>query len=173
MTAAPEIKHTATLYMLCGKMAAGKSTLAQQLAKREHLILLSEDEWLATLYPGEIIDLATYANRSTRIKTAIEQLLVSLLSKGMSVVMDFPANTAAQRAWLCSLAVAAQANHELHLIDLPDSTCKVQLLKRARENPERAQTDTLKMFEAVTAWFEYPGEHEGLNIVRVNPTDHA
>nr|WP_256583759.1 AAA family ATPase [Pseudomonas sp. GW460-12] len=43
-----------TLHLLCGKIAAGKSTLAKELVAEHAAILLSEDTWLAQLYPGEV-----------------------------------------------------------------------------------------------------------------------
>jgi shikimate kinase len=48
---------SAKLIFLCGKMVAGKSTLARDLAKRENAILLVQDELLDALSPGEITDL--------------------------------------------------------------------------------------------------------------------
>ena len=42
------------LYLLCGKIAAGKSTLASQLATKPSTLLISEDDWLSRLYPDEI-----------------------------------------------------------------------------------------------------------------------
>ena len=47
-----------TLHLLCGKIASGKSTLAKTLATEHAAIVLSEDHWLATLYPGEIRSIA-------------------------------------------------------------------------------------------------------------------
>jgi serine kinase of HPr protein (carbohydrate metabolism regulator) len=47
-----------TLVFMCGKMAAGKSTLARELARREHTVLLVQDEFLEQLFPGEITDTA-------------------------------------------------------------------------------------------------------------------
>ena len=41
----------AKLIFLCGKMAAGKSTLARELAERENAI-----QFLSSLYLGEITD---------------------------------------------------------------------------------------------------------------------
>jgi predicted kinase len=35
------------LHLLCGLIASGKSTLAQQLASRPLTVLISEDAWLA------------------------------------------------------------------------------------------------------------------------------
>ncbi len=45
-----------TLHFLCGKLASGKTTLAQQIAKENHAVLISEDIWLSKLFPGEIIN---------------------------------------------------------------------------------------------------------------------
>jgi predicted kinase len=45
----------ATLHLLCGKIAAGRSTLAAELAQQPDTVVVSEDFWLARLYPGEIL----------------------------------------------------------------------------------------------------------------------
>lgn len=45
-------------------MGSGKSTKAQIVAKEMDAILLSEDEWLATIYPDEIIDFESYIKLS-------------------------------------------------------------------------------------------------------------
>lgn len=150
-------------------MAAGKSTFAQQLSSRKNLLLLSEDELLATLYPDEVTDITAYADRSGRLKSALETLIVNMLAKGISIVMDFPANTTTQRSWLTNLAKSAGADHELYFLDVPDSICKAQLKKRAVENPDRAATDTEEMFDAITRYFEAPQEAEELNITRIEP----
>ena len=60
-----------TLFLLCGKMAAGKSTLAKALADRERAVRLVADEFLARLYPGEIVDVPTYITYSTRMNEAL------------------------------------------------------------------------------------------------------
>ena len=38
-----ETQSSATLHFLCGKIASGKSTLAQQLVRGQQAVLLSED----------------------------------------------------------------------------------------------------------------------------------
>ncbi|EDM84367.1 AAA family ATPase [Limnobacter sp. MED105] len=43
-----------TLIFFCGKMGAGKSTLARRLADQPNSLLLSEDHLLAGLYPDAI-----------------------------------------------------------------------------------------------------------------------
>ena len=89
----------AKLLFLCGKMAAGKTTLAKQLAEREDAVLLVEDELLAPLYPGDIVSIGDYVKFSGRLKHALGPHIRTLLARGVSVVLDFPANTKEQRAW--------------------------------------------------------------------------
>ncbi|MEY4634976.1 MAG: hypothetical protein RJA55_774, partial [Acidobacteriota bacterium] len=50
----------AKLIFFCGKMAAGKSTLAKELAGRERAVLLNQDELLERLFPGGVIDVPSY-----------------------------------------------------------------------------------------------------------------
>ena len=54
----------AKLMFLCGKMAAGKSTLARELAARENAVLLVQDDFLDRLYPGEITDIPGFVKCS-------------------------------------------------------------------------------------------------------------
>ena len=161
----------ATLHLVCGKMASGKSTFANELAEKLHLIYLSEDNLLASLYPGEITDLPAYIEKSGKLKAGLKAVIVQLLRSGVSVVLDFPANTVKQRQWLVGLAIESDALHVLHFIDRPDDVCKIQLKKRAAENPDRAATDTEEMFDAVTPYFVAPGVDENINVKWVTQTD--
>jgi len=81
---------SARLIFLCGKMAAGKSTLATDLAQRENAVLLVQDEILDRLFPGEITDIPGFVKYSSRLKNALGPHVCALLSKGISVVLDFP-----------------------------------------------------------------------------------
>ena len=154
-----------TLYLLCGKMAAGKSTLAKELANSRDAILLREDALLAELYPGEVHDVPTYIRCSSRIKHALNSHIIDLLRRGVSLVLDFPANTVRQREWMRALIEKTNAPHELHYLNVSDAVCKSRLTKRTAEQPEHRATDTVEMFEAVTAHFQAPTAAEGFFVV--------
>lgn len=156
----------ATLIFLCGKMAAGKSTLARGLAEREHAILLVQDQLLDCLYPGEITDIPGFVRCSSRLRSAIEPHVSALLARGIPVVLDFPGNTRVQRAWFRGLFEQADAGHELHFIDVPDAVCKAQLAERSRGLPPGTPWTTAAEFDAVTAYFQPPSEEEGFNVIR-------
>ena len=161
------------LYVFCGKMAAGKSTLARQIVQQTGAILLVQDEWLAHLFPNEVVDVAAFRKFSKRLRDALSDHVVSLLSRGLPVVLDFPGNTRAQREWFRELIDRAHADHELHFIDVPDALCKAQLRQRSRDLGEGAAWTTDAEFDAITKYFEPPAADEGFNIVRHQREDRA
>ncbi|WP_053138895.1 ATP-binding protein [Pseudomonas sp. MIACH] len=152
-----------TLHLLCGKIASGKSTLAKTLVAEHAAILLSEDTWLAQLYPGEILSITDYLRCAQRIRGVLGPLVVNLLESGVNVVLDFPANTLANREWLLGLAQAAEVPHRLHYLELDDATCRARLHARnARGDHDFAATDA--EFDLITRHFCVPSEAEGLVI---------
>ena len=156
--------NAAKLIFLCGKMAAGKSTLAKDLAARESAILIVQDEFLEKLYPDEITDIPGFVRYSTRLKNALAPHVCSLLSNGVSVVLDFPGNTRSQRAWFREIFVRANVAHELHFVDASDALCKSQLKDRSTHLPPGTPWTTNAEFEAITVYFEPPSEQEGFNV---------
>jgi len=158
--------HAAKLMFLCGKMAAGKSTLAREVAHRENAVLLVQDDLLDHLFPAEITDIPGFVKYSSRLRNALGPHVCALLSKGISVVLDFPGNTRAQRAWFRELFERAGAEHELHFVDASDALCKSQLKQRSKDVPAGTPWTTAAEFEAVTAYFQPPSEDEGFNVVR-------
>ena len=156
--------NDATLHLLCGKIAAGKSTLTAQLGKLANTIVVSEDHWLSRLYPGEMASIADYVRCSARLRDAMSAHLVAILKSSTSIVLDFPANTPANRAWMRMIFEEAGASHQLHFLDVPDAVCKARLRARnARGEHEFAATD--EQFELITRHFVAPTPDEGFNIV--------
>lgn len=156
----------AKLLFFCGKMAAGKSTLSRELAAREDAVLLVQDELLERLFPGEIVDVPGFVKYSSRLKEALGPHICALLSKGISVVLDFPGNTRRSRAWFRELFESAGAEHELHFIDASDELCKRQLRERSSAYPEGTAWTTDAEFDAITAYFEPPSLDERFNVIR-------
>lgn len=156
------------LLFMCGKMAAGKSTLSRSLAAKDGSVLLVQDELLERLYPGEFVDFAAFLKYSARLRAALAPHVVALLSAGLTVVLDFPANTRNARAWFRALYQQAGADHELHFIVASDALCKSQLKQRRLELnlPVGAKWTTDADFDEVTAYFEPPAQDEHFNVIR-------
>ena len=154
----------ATLHMLCGKIGSGKSTLAASLAERDGTVLVSEDAWLSALYGDEMTSLADYVRCSAKLRGVIGPHVAALLNAGVSVVLDFPANTVATRAWMRGILDATDAAHELHLLATPDAVCLERLHARnaAGDHPFAA---TEKQFRQISVHFVAPLPDEGFTVV--------
>lgn len=162
----------ATLHMICGKIAAGKSTLAAELASRPATIRISEDAWLSCLYKDEQKAIEDYVRNSRRLRDAMGDHIVTLLQAGLSVVLDFPANTPASRQWMRGLFERAGVRHRLHFLDQSDDVCKERLRARNAAGTH-AFTVTDKEYAQFTAYFVPPAGDEGFEVVRYPKLDPA
>lgn len=150
------------LYLLCGKIAAGKSTIAASLASRPAAVLISEDHWHSHLFLDELKTIEDYRRCSLRLRNAMGPHVVSLLKAGMSVVLDFPANGVALRKWMRGIIKEAHAAHELHYLDVSDDTCKRRLRERNAAGEHPFQTGEAD-YELFTSYFVPPAPDEGVD----------
>ena len=163
-----ESARVTTLYLICGKIASGKSTLARRLAERPATLLITMDHWMSLLFPTENRTIEDFVRLSARLRAAMGPHIVDILRQDLSVVLDFPANTVILRSWMRSLITEADVAHELHVLDVPDTICKHRLRQRNAdgEHPYEVSEET---FEIFTSYFVPPGSDEGFNIVTHTP----
>ncbi|UWQ98813.1 ATP-binding protein [Rhodobacteraceae bacterium S2214] len=155
--------HRPTLHLVCGKIAAGKSTLTAALAEADQTVLMSEDVWLKTLFADEMNTLKDYVRFSARLRQVLQDHVINILNAGTSVVLDFPANTVETRVWMKAITRNANADHVLHWLDVPDAVCIARMHARnAIGNHPFSVTEA--QFAQVTAHFEAPREDEGFNV---------
>jgi predicted kinase len=156
-----------TLHFICGRLAAGKTTLAQQLAASEPALLICEDFWLAKL-SGGIHSFEDYLTWSRRCRSVMGPLIVDILRSGVSVVLDFAGNTLHDRRWVRSLFESAGAEHVLHYLDVPEDVCLARLRERNESKPEGRYfaTTSEEEFWAIAKYFQAPVLEEGFNLIR-------
>ena len=157
-----------TLHLVCGKIAAGKSTLTAQLGQCPGTIVVAEDAWLSQLYPGQQTSLADYVRNSARLRSVMGPHLVALLRAGVSVVLDFPANTPASRAWMRGLFAQAGVAHQLHHLDVADEICKARLRQRNQEG-RHVFTVTDEEYDLFSSYFVAPTPDEGFDMIVHRP----
>ena len=153
-----------TLYLVCGKIGSGKSTLARQLAARPATLLISEDHWNSTLWADELKTIEDYARYSMRLRAAMKPHVVAILQQGLSVVLDFAANTVKQRAWARTVIEAAEVPHELHVLDVPDAVCLQRLRARNASGAHEFHV-TDEEFAQFTRHYLPPSPDEGFNVI--------
>jgi len=154
------------LHILCGKMASGKSTLAEKLKEEHSAILISEDTCLERLYENEINDFEDYIKYTKRLRAVLFEHIVALLGKDIDVVLDFSANTMRQRLWFRKIFEKANVDHVLHYVIASDELCKKQLLERSKALPKGTKFTSEEEFDMITQYFEEPLDKEGFNLKR-------
>lgn len=160
-----------TLHVISGRLAAGKTTLARQLAEREGAVFLCEDVWLSRLSDG-IVTFEDYLKWSRRCRGVMGPLIVGMLRNGCSVVLDFAGNTARERRWVRTLFEEANAPHVLHVLEASEAVCLQRLALRNETKPEGlyfAATSEEQFWE-IMRWFEAPRVDEGFHLV-VHPAE--
>lgn len=152
------------LHMACGKIAAGKSTLTHRLARAPATVLISEDYWMSRLYKEELQSVANYVHYSARLRNAMGGHVEALLKTGLSVVLDFPANTPKTRYWMRTIFEGAGVDHRLHFLDVSDDICRARLKQRnATGTHEFVVSDA--EFNEITRYFVPPSEQEGFETI--------
>jgi predicted kinase len=152
-----------TLHMLCGKIAAGKSTLSASLGKTKNTIVISEDRWIEQLYGPELKTLADFFERCERLRVTLSPHVVGLLRADVSVVLDFHANTVRSRRWMRAMFEEAKASHQLHFLDVPDEICRSRMHARKAAGGDGVSDAE---FDHVTSFFVPPDPSEGFNVIR-------
>lgn len=158
-------RSTPVLHLMCGKAASGKSTLAATLSQTPNTVVIAEDDWLAALYGDQMTSLSDYVRCSGRLRAVLAPHVVGLLQAGVSVVLDFPANTVETRRWMREIIDQSCATHEMHLLDVPEAVAKARLRARnaGGDHPFAVTED---QFDRLARHFVPPSEDEGFNVVR-------
>jgi predicted kinase len=159
-----ETARPTTLYLICGRIAAGKSTLARRLAKRPATLLIAMDDWMSVLFPTDNRTMEDFSRLSARLRAAMGPHVVDILRQDLSVVLDFPANTVSWRSWMRSLITEAGVAHELHVLDVADALCKERLRQRNESayHPYQVGEATYDRF---MSYFVFPEPDEGFKVV--------
>ncbi|WP_323782735.1 ATP-binding protein [Thalassovita sp.] len=152
------------LHMLCGKIAAGKSTLSSRLAGLDGTVLIAEDEWLNALFAEEMATAKDYVRCASKLRQAMGPHVSALLNAGVSVVLDFPANTVENRNWMRGILEATGAAHQLHVLDVPDEVCLARLRARNAQG-DHPFAATEAQFRQFSKHYVAPSAEEGFNIV--------
>lgn len=158
----------ATLHLLCGLPATGKTTHARALEDRG-AVRLTLDEWLLGLYgradltsgrtSGE--HRAHFRDRLERVHARLEPLAERLLGLGVDVVLDFGLWERRDRDRLRALAARVpQARVRLVLFEAPLPELARRLEARDRALPADQFAITPGMLEAFAERFERPGPDE-------------
>lgn len=153
------------LHLMCGKIASGKSTLAEELGSQAGHVKIAEDDWLAVLFADQMTSISDYVRCSAKLQQIMGAHVAQLLNAGISVVLDFPANTVPQRAWMREIIDQTGVEHQLHFFDIPDHIC-IERLHNRNALGEHPFTATEEQFALISKHFVPPKDEEGFHVVK-------
>ena len=107
-----------TIHLMCGLVAAGKTTLARKLAEELPAVRLSRDEWMIRLYGLPHEDPA-YVEQLAPCTELLWDIALNVLGVGASVVLDWNFWSRNRRQEARERANAAGYPVLLHWLDVP------------------------------------------------------
>jgi predicted kinase len=143
------------LIILCGLPGAGKTTLAQRLAKEVPAVRFGADEWMARLD----VDLHDERMRD-RLEQLFWQLAQELLQLGTSVILEFGCWVRSERDEKRLGARALGVGVELRFLDAPPEELWRRIERRNRERPFGSVPITREQFERYLTLFQAPQSAE-------------
>jgi len=161
----------ATLNVIFGPCAAGKTTYAHALARRENAAPFVLDEWGARLYGPDVqgpIEFPWMLERLARCNALIWSTAEGVLAAGASVVLDIGAMRRADRDRIRQMAEAKGLSVQWHFVDAPQEVRRARVANRNTAKGETFVMEvTPEMFEMLEAIYEppAPAELEGAVLI--------
>ncbi|MDE2488935.1 MAG: ATP-binding protein [Alphaproteobacteria bacterium] len=154
----------ATLNVIFGPCAAGKTTYAHALARREGAVPFVLDEWGARLFGPDLqgpIEFAWMLERLGRCNQLIWSTAEAVLAAGSSVVLDTGGMRRADRDRIRQMADAMGLSPQWHFVDAPQEVRRARVAERNTAKGETFVMEvTPEMFEMLEAVYEPPAPAE-------------
>lgn len=148
-----------TVHLICGFIAAGKTTFAKHLAETCGGVRFSTDEWMISLY-GHHMSRNDFEDRLVRCKTLIWEISKNLLALEIDVILDFGFWKREERTRYRDLAYQENADCKLYFLEGEFDQLRQRVKSRnAMLLPGQFEI-TDKMFEEFVPVFQPPAEEE-------------
>lgn len=154
-----DIRHMATLHLICGLPGSGKTTLAKQLETSESAVRFCPDEWIADI----LLD-PNDTNEMDRLRDIVESIqwgfTKRLLALGVDVILENGFWSREERFRFRAEAEAIGAKMKLHYLDVELNELWQRLSKRNNNLPSGTFLVRREHLESWAKLFEPPTEDE-------------
>jgi predicted kinase len=152
------------VYFLCGKIGSGKSWTARRLASRGATMVFNLDELMEPLF-GQGLGRELYQRKLAICRDFLFGLADQALTAGLSVVFDYGFWSREDRRQ----AAERMRSWKQAFVYLPlDETEQLRRVEARNASADRTYAFTPEQLRQLNAFFEEPGEDEGLPFVRLD-----
>jgi predicted kinase len=153
-----------TIHLVLGPQGAGKSTYARKLAKQEHAVRFSIDEWMQQLFGPDVpkaMSLSWIMDRVQRCEAQIWAMATQVCMNNGSVILDLGFTKIESRRNFRALAATIDADVQLHVLEAPYAARKERVVNRNIEKGETYSFEvTPMMFDFMEKEFQHPTDEE-------------
>lgn len=155
----------AKVFLICGKICAGKTYYAERLIRRENAVLLSADELMLELEPPK-----DYDALAARIILFLYKKAAEIAACGTNVVLDFGFWRRSDREGANAFFAGKGIPVEWHYIDVSDSDWQTNIQRRNRaveKGQTRAYFVDAGLLEKLEGRFEIPSPSD-MDVWHIN-----
>jgi predicted kinase len=153
------MKSKPIVYVLCGFIGAGKTTLAKKLEERTGAVRITKDEWLIQII-GNDPTIDGYADYDGRMCELSRDVAFQLAAKGIDVIIDERVWLKEQRDILRRRAEEAGAQAVVYFLDTPNETIRERVARRNMNLANDAFKISGDLLEYYLQYWQPPGEDE-------------
>lgn len=153
-------KEQPVLYLMVGLPCSGKTTLAKKLERETGAVRFTPDEWHIFLFGNDFHEDGQHDQRHDRIEALMWKLGRELLSKGISVILDFGFWAKEQRDEKRAEAKALGARVQICYQDTPLPELLRRLEQRNKTGTEVFTTITPEDMKEWSGMFQPPEKEE-------------
>lgn len=158
------MKPTATVYVLCGFIGAGKTTFAKKLEEQTGAVRITKDEWLIQMI-GNDPTIDRYEDYDSRMCGLSRDIAFRLAAKGIDVIIDEGVWEKQQRDILRRRAEDVGAQAVVHFLDTPMETIRERVARRNMNAAQDSFRISGELLDFYLQYWEPPTEDEGYVLV--------
>lgn len=154
----------ATIHIIHGYIAFGKTTLAKKLAQELPAVHLDADDVMRQLY-GKDLPESEFAAKVPLVTNFMWDMARKIINAGADVIMDIGPWSRQMRQDALNIAQQITPNVIFHTIILDTKIARERLIKRNQEN-QILDVTTTEFFDKYLSLYEPISDDEGLIVKR-------
>lgn len=154
----------ATIHIIHGYIAFGKTTLAKKLAQELPAVHLDADDVMRQLY-GKDLPESEFADKVPLVTNFMWDMARKIINAGADVIMDVGPWSRQMRQDALNIAQQITPNVIFHTIILDTKIARERLIKRNQEN-QILDVTTTEFFDKYLSLYEPISDDEGLIVKR-------